>query len=79
MHSRTGNVLDGIVQREAVLGQGGAAGGGGVCAEIVLGQRNGDGAIGREVELGIPFSPISAKRERVRVSMRLFVSYYYCC
>lgn len=54
-----GDILGGAIEEEGVfLGVGGGARGGGVGAEVVLGEGDGEGGIGGEVELGVAFSPV---------------------
>jgi hypothetical protein len=53
------DVLVLAVQRERVLGKFGRAGGGGVCAEVILRERDREGRVGRQVEFGIPLAPVS--------------------
>ena len=47
------------VQPETVGGEGGAAACGGVGAKVGLGEGHREGAVGREVEFGVAFAPIS--------------------
>lgn len=53
------DVLVLAVEGEGVLGEGGAAGGGGVGAEVVLGEGDGEGGVGGQVEFGVTLAPVS--------------------
>jgi hypothetical protein len=53
------DVLVLAVEGEGVLGEGGAAGGGGVGAEVVLREGDGEGGVGGQVELGVTLAPVS--------------------
>jgi hypothetical protein len=55
----TGDILVLAIEGEGVLGEVGAAGGGGVGTEVVLGKCDGERRVGGEVEFGIPFAPVS--------------------
>lgn len=54
-----GDVLVLAIQCERVLGEVGRAGGGGVCAEVILRERDRERRIGRQVEFGIALAPVS--------------------
>jgi hypothetical protein len=53
------DVLVLAVQRERVLGEVGRAGGGGVSAEVILGECDRERRVGGQVEFGIPLAPVS--------------------
>lgn len=56
------DVLVLAVEGEGVLGEGRAAGGGGVGAEVILGEGDGEGGVGGEVEFGVTLAPVSTDR-----------------
>ena len=53
------DVLVLAVEGEGVLGEGGAAGSSGVGAEVVLGEGDGEGGVGGQVEFGVTLAPVS--------------------
>lgn len=60
MGAGAGDVLVLAVEGERVLGESGAAGGGGVGAKVVLREGDGEGGVGGQVELGVTLAPVSA-------------------
>ena len=62
-----GDVLGLVVEGEGVGLEGGRAGGGGVGAEVVLGEGDGEGGVGGEVEDGVAFAPVSGPKVSSRV------------
>jgi len=61
-----GDVLVVAIEGEGVFGEVGAAGGGGVRAEVVLGEGDGEGGVGGQVELGVTLAPVSMEGGVVR-------------
>ncbi|KAH9825431.1 hypothetical protein Tdes44962_MAKER10204 [Teratosphaeria destructans] len=59
LRAGTGDVLVLAIELEGIGGVGGRAGGGGVGAEVVLGEGDGEGGVGGEVQFGVPLSPVS--------------------
>ena len=55
-----GDVLRLAIEGKVVGFEGCRAGGGGVRAEVVLGEGDGEGGVGGEVEDGVAFAPVSA-------------------
>lgn len=55
------DVLVLAVEGEGVLGEGGAAGSSGVGAEVVLGEGDGEGGVGGQVEFGVTLAPVSVE------------------
>ena len=53
------DVLVLAVEGEGILGEGGAGRGGGVGAEVVLGEGDGEGGVGGQVEFGVTLAPVS--------------------
>ena len=56
----TGDILRLTVEPKTVSGEGGRTGGGGMRAEVGLGQGHAEGGVGREVKGGVTFAPISS-------------------
>jgi hypothetical protein len=59
LRALAGDVLGLAVEGEGVGVEGRSAGGGGVGAEVVLGEGDGEGGVGGEVEEGVAFAPVS--------------------
>ncbi len=60
MGAGAGDVLVGAIEGEGVVGYGRGARGGGMGAEVVLGEGDGEGGVGWEVEFWVAFAPVSA-------------------
>jgi len=57
------------VEDQDVVSEGARAGGGSVGAEVGLGEGDGEGGVGREVEFGVAFAPVSGCQLALVVTM----------
>jgi len=58
LRARTGDVLRLAIEGQGVGVEGGRARGGGVCAEVVLRERDREGGVGGEVQRGVTLAPV---------------------